>query len=295
MGLSWPPSLSPVSLWGGAFVLYAGASLLWSSDPVYGAGLLASLVCSFVVGSLVADLRWFWIIVGCAALANLILIPLMPYGLYGNPNYLGCALALAIAGALAYEFWPLIPFLVIGLGYTGSRGAIIAAGVAFGIALWNYSRMIAIPVFLIAVVVAFGLSTGRDNSMLSRLGIWQDTMLNASVFGTGLGSFADAYFAFPVHVSPTEHMTGIRASHVYNDFLELAFELGLGAIPLWVLVLLAMEGTDPRPRLICFTFFILALTFFPLHVPIVGQAFALTLGHLTRTRERKSYGSLATA
>ncbi len=205
-----------------------------------------------------------------------------PWGLFGNPNYLGCALALGLAGAVVYRLWLFVPFLIGGVLYTGSRSALLGCATIALVSLWRYSRALAIAAVLLCAVAALAVSSGRDNSLYARIGIWNDTVNNASLHGSGFGSFAAAYSQFPVHVSPTEHMTGVRAAHAYNDFLEIGFEFGLGAITLWMLIGLSLES-PARDRLILFTYFAMALTFFPLWVPLVGQLVAMTLGHLART------------
>lgn len=284
MGLAMVSSsrVSPISTWGGGFVLYALASLLWTSGNwLAGLAWLASFVIAFAIGRQLRDTWLVWLCYNVALILNLCLVPWLPYGAFGNPNYLGCALALGVAGAIVHRQIAFFPFLGVGLFYTGSRGAILAAGAACMIALWRFSRMVALPVFMIVLIAAIALSHGRDNSMLARIGIWHDTMTHASVFGTGWGSYAKEYFGW-VHISPTEHMSGVQAAHAYNDFLEIVSELGLGSVALWVFLLYLLERQHPE-RLIAWTFFLSALTFFPLHVPIVGQLFALTLGHIARS------------
>ena len=117
--------------------------------------------------------------------------------------------------------------------------------------------------------------------MAQRLGIWQDTINHLTFFGSGWGSFQSAYEGFAVKTN----MTLLIAPHAYNDALELMFDLGIGSILAWWLVALSWEGRNWPDRLVCLTFFVCGLTYFPLW--IVGPFFTLTLGHLSQTKDQK--------
>src|SRR5689334_16530622 len=132
--------VSPIYTWGGGFVAYAATSLLWSpGDWRLGLAWLGSFVLCFLLGTRLWSLDRVWLLYNLFLLWNLILIPWLPYGVWGNPNYLGCALALGIAGALVHQQPWYLPPLAVGLLYTGSRGAIAAATAAGVIWLWGRS------------------------------------------------------------------------------------------------------------------------------------------------------------
>lgn len=281
-------SLLPAHAAGVAFLLYAGASLSWSLDPQYGLALLASLTVGFFIGRELPriDVVWFFFIL--ALIANAVFSVAMhayaygssPYGLFGNPNYLGCGFALAIAACLAYRRWVLfIPAGFAGLAYTQSRTAIVAAGATCIVALPRWWKLAGVLGAAVCLLVAWRYRGGSaGESMWQRMGIWQDTVNHLTIFGTGFGSFADAYKAWPVKTN----MTLMLTNHAYNDFLEMIFELGIGAIPLWIMLILSFERAAPE-RLILGTFLILSLTYFPLYIPVIGHLAALTLGHLARS------------
>ena len=278
----------PITLWAFAFLAYAGASLLWSpGNNLLAGAMLVSLAGCYLVGQVITDLRKVWITYCLFLLVNLALIPFSPFdlnltwGLYGNKNLFGCALALGLAGAVAYRLWPFALAIGAGVFYTHSRSALLGLTAVCFVLLWRWSRPVAVTAIVLAAIATFETAPGIDSSIWHRMGIWNDVVNNATVFGSGFGSFYEAYFAFPFHRNPTEYMTGLRAAHAYNDFLELSFELGLGAIPLWVVVFLAMEE-PAHERIIVFAYLAMALTFYPLWVPLVGQLVALTLGHLAR-------------
>lgn len=268
------------------FVAYASASLLWSLDPQYGLVLLASLTAGFFIGREVGSLRWLWGGVCILLGANLALCSILTNGLAGNPNYFGCALALGLVAAYIYRFWYFIPIGIAGLAHTQSRTAIIAATLTFLFALpWRW-KLGAIATGAGCLFVAYLFRGGSvGESMWQRMGIWEDTINHLTIFGTGFGSYADAYKAWPKHTNMTLTLT----NHAYNDYLELIFELGLGAIPLWLMLILLLEVDRPE-RLIIACFLLLSLTYFPLYIPIFGQLLAITLGHLSRSY----YGTVQT-
>lgn len=279
--------LSRPELYGGVGLLYATISVFFAKD---GEGMDLVFLLTFAVAWAVgrtSDIKVIW--------KGYLLFMLFPIavlffdldanGLFGNPNVLACAIAMGIAGAFAFDLLWFIPVGVVGLVATHSRGPILAVGVVALAWLWNWSRVIAICLFLISAVIAWSLSGGRDASLWARLGIWQDTINHLTLFGTGYGSFYDEYFTFSVRTNSYDFA---RASHAYNDALELVFELGLGAIPIWIMIALCLEGPGSKFVPLCFA--ILSLTYFPLSVFPVGQLFFMSLGRLAR--ERQSNGSL---
>lgn len=268
---------------GAAFLLYAGASLTWSLDPQAGAVQLISLCAAFACGYFLKDIRkvihlylWFMLI-------NLLLVlaPSNPwadltFGLFGNANYLGCAMALGIAAAIAYRFWTFIPICLGGLIYSQSRGAILAAAVVTFLALpWRFKAL-----SLIGALAAFAFSSSAHRGLESfwaRLGVWESTLTNLTFWGHGWGSFHEGFKALPVKIN----MTLVLPQHAYNDFFELLYDLGIGAVPLWIFLIVLLERQGPE-KLMTKTFLLLSLTFFPLYLFGLGQLLALTLGHSSR-------------
>lgn len=270
----WSLALGPVALAGSAFVAYAAATT--TTLPAF--VLLFSLVVSFIIGLFLSSTRWVWFGLAVVVTANLAIaltIDGIPWGLYGNPNVLGCAIAFALAGAIAYRWLWFIPIAIYGIWLSHSRAAAFGAGVAVVLGLWHWSRYWAFIAFLLVIVAVLAMPGHSIDSLTQRMGIWQDTLNHLTPLGRGWGSFFDAYWAFPIHTN----LTLIRANHAYNDVLELIFELGIGAIPLWFVILISLEGAGHREWLIVAAFAALSLTYFPLYIPLVGQLFALTLGH----------------
>lgn len=276
---------------GAAFLAYAGASLLWSSDPTWGAVYLGCLLVG--LGLAFVDPRALWIICICLMIT---FVPFLwiewPYAYFpfGNPNIFGAACALAIAGAFAYDFlsWLTVPALGVGIATCQSRGAIFAAGVAVLLGAWRESRIFGAICAVAAIGAIFFIRPDHGSSLYQRLGVWQDTSNHLWIFGHGLGAFFNDYGDFPIHTQATL----IRANHVYNDILEILFTFGLGAIPLWFFLIGALEEADFRTWLIFLTFTALGLTYFPLFIFPLNSLLCATL---FRAALQKDYyhGSLA--
>lgn len=280
-----------------AFVAYAAVSMTWSpGDNLSATIFLVSLTAAFAAGRFVNNLRWLWIAAILWATANVAVAlsqelgfrwidygTSRPGGLYGNSNVFAAVIAISLAAALAYRIYLFVPIGVFGLLISESRTAVLAFGATLLLILWRHYR----PVALIALLltIAFAVNVPRDGaSTLARMGIWQDTLNNLTIFGSGWGSYFEAYWSWPRHTN----MTLIRAQHAYNDILEIIFELGIASVFLWIIIILAVEKST-REELTVFTCFaILSITYFPFFIMPIGQLFAMMLGHISR---RVTYAS----
>ena len=266
------------------FVAYALASLVWAQAiNWFAVANLAGLVGAFWLGQRLTDPKKVWI--GFVVLVGTVAMVQIPFPLL-NPNILGCAVALAFAVALFYNwyvFYPIVPISIYFSANNSSRTALLAVGVVLVVKyarqfpVWSFTACIAAFVWVMEV-------NPTTVSLYQRMGIWQDTLNHLTLFGTGWGTFAAEYATIPVHTN----MTLLLAPHAYNDALEVIFELGVGSIMLWLLVLLCLEGEGPKLPVLAFG--IMSLAYFPLYIPLVAQAFAFSLGHLARS---VPYGTLA--
>ncbi len=289
--LSWP-RLRALHWCGLSFLGYASASLSWAAEPNWEALLwLWLLVGFFAVGWILRDLYWLYISLMLYMTANVLaaitqylewdwvsFATQYPAGLLINSGFLACALAMIMVAALClYHYW-FLPIGALGIYLTHNRGAIIALGTAGLLYLWPRAKVTAFTVGVLAIVLAIELSSGRSDSLAQRMGIWQGSMGNLSLFGSGLGSFGDIYMALPVKIN----MTLMATEHAYNDFLEILLELGVGAIPFFWMCILAMETSLETERLVLVSYIVLALTYFPLFTPITGPLVAIVIGHISK-------------
>lgn len=286
------PRLGALHWCGLVFFGYASASLLWVAEPNWAAfSWLLWLGSAFCLGYALSSLRYvylgllaFMTVNVAVAVTQYLQWDLVPFatqypaGFLMNSNFLACALALAMVAALCLQHYWFLPIGALGIYLTHSRGAIIALGAAGLLYLWPRAKVSAFVVGILALVLAIELSAGRSDSLAQRIGIWQSAVNNLTLFGTGIGSFADVYMALPVKIN----MTLTYTEHAYNDFLELLLELGIGAISFWLMFIFAFESKLETERLLLAAYVVLATTYFPLFTPIAGPFMALALGHISK-------------
>lgn len=265
-------------IWAGALALaYALVSLLWApGGQLWALAEIATLVIAFWIGRQYDPSRlWLWFPV--IALAPL------PFVFHLNPDYVACVISLATVMAVAYDQWLFIPIGFGALWFCGARGPILATGI--GILYLKFKKYPAISMctVLLALLVDLNLHHGLGPTF-QRIGIWQDTINHLSVWGHGFGSFATIYRTWSPHTNVTFYLP----THAYNDPLELISDLGVGTIPLWFFLALAIIGTDRCSRAILLTFALLGLTYFPLWIPPCAQIAALALGHLSKRKSQRS-------
>jgi len=210
-----------------------------------------------------------------AYLSALALIPLALLGFeYVNPNVLGAYLAIGVAVSLAYEFLiPITLSLVAATAWTQSRTAIAAMAAVLFAYFWRISRIVAIALAFLSLLGIWSLSGGRGEALIQRVGIWQDTTFHLSAFGAGFGAFYKNYDLFEIHTNATL----VRFLHVYNDYLELVYLLGIGTIPLWFFVAGVLPATNLEARIVLLCFGVLSLSFFPLFMFPINTLVVATL------------------
>ena len=277
--------LTPLHWAGIAFLVYACLSLVWARDIFLGVwgvwtwtmialavwwgstSSLRPIICGLAIGmgvsSALAVLQWLGY--SPVATAN----PLRPAGLYYNPMAHGEILALMIVALAAYRLWWYIPALLPGLLLSGSRGAFAALGLGL-ICVWLRRS----PVILFAVAAGlFILAFTYSPTDLMRLQIWKVTWLNLSLLGHGAGSFEGLIFMS----SPTNLL---HPEYAHNDFLQLAFEFGLGAaIPVGILLLALRQVSSPEWPILATVLFMATFSF-PLYMPVTAFIAALCTGRL---------------
>jgi hypothetical protein len=187
-----------------------------------------------------------------------------------NEVLLGQAAALLIIAALVERQWWAIPLLSIPLAFSHSRGAWAA------LALGVFSQYVRQPL-LIAVLILLGalaLTLHPTKSDAIRLHIWFAAFQYLSLLGHGLGSFMSLWYA--------DGGTAVHPINAHNDFLQLAFEFGLGAIPLFAVFGFAVfRHTHPAwPILVAFLF--MASFSFPLYNPTTTLVGSVALASILR-------------
>ncbi len=224
-GLSWLPSLAASrDLWRSLFGtpgLYTGGAL---AAGLGAAGLLlAERLREAEKVSVRRLILWAGVLTALLCLAQK--AGLDPFhfalpqgravGLLGSPIDAG-ALFVAV---LAVAPWSLVPLLLAGLVVTGSRGALLAAGVSL---LPVRARAGAAAV---AVVLGLAWAIGAPNPTSSDLGrreLWAVAVRNVSFWGTGPGTFKETFEA-----GKSAAFAGYRQAFAHNAVLEAANTRGV--------------------------------------------------------------------
>lgn len=277
---------------GAMFLGYAALSISWTPEPLVATNELVHLLVlalAFLVGTALRDLRavfrglaagiglngalayaqWLW-----ATLQPGVplqpwfyqepLDPRYPAGLFVNHNFLAEVAVLALAGSLAYRDWRYALPSAMTLTLVHSRASLLALA-ALGIfrAMRPYTFWLGLLLAIPAIITMYCIGAS-DVGVTERLAFWQQLLGGVSLLGSGLGSYQVTFYT---------------AAHAHNDILQLAFELGVGAVPFVALAWCAVRsGGEECTVLGCAL--VLALFAFPLELPISGLVIALTMGCL---------------
>lgn len=279
---------------GCVFLLGAAVSWFWSFSPfdtVYQLVLLLGLACAFGAGAEAGDLKavWLGLAYGLAPSCVLSIFQIYGYklglpsnavdGLFLNRNTYALLGAVALVGLITTRQTYGYPLLFAGWSALApcSRSVWLTLG-ALALLSWLRSktwvfRLQAISFFLfVAAGLLYwdGFDPERWGSMYYRLQFIEWTLVNLRPEGWGWGAY-DEVFKF---------------GNAHLDMLEVAFELGLLAWPLFALVVVAWgSGLGPE-RAVLFTL-LLASCFNPqLHTPLAAFLAAVVLGRMCAERER---------
>ena len=292
------------------FLAYAGASWFWSTvfaDWVNSAIQLGLIAGAFCLAAELRSLRGVWIGAGLALCINTVvaldqlygyrLVPALipPAGFFVNKNLLGEACAVVAVALAAERLWWLALPVAFGAGLSWSRGAWVAMGVCAVIWLWGKSKLGAVALATLATSSALAVF---HHEWLYELGVrfemWHDAWDGVWLWGHGLGQF---YTSFQIYSART-YALGLNAWHLHNDALEIIFELGLGAIPLFALALLCLWRARLAERLALVALVVESSVGFPLFSPytlfIGACAAGYAIGNGSRVRDAVDWGKLYT-
>lgn len=281
--------LTPGHWLGVFFLAYAAVSLTWTWQPLTGIETLwhwCLLGGCFCLGHRLESLRstFIGLGLGIAVSAIVALFQLAGYhpvhaiptgthavaGLFFNPNALSETGAIVLAGLIVYRLWWLTPGAAAALVLGEGRAALVAFSVtAIACFVPARHRLAAALVAIAAVLVASYLRNGTE-AIFVRLEVIRVAFQEVPWQGWGAGSF----------LIKTSHA---GYDHLHNDALEVIYEFGLGAIPLFALVGISLARAGmARPILLCFL--VVSLFSFPSFMPVTGFVAAVVTGHLYRAR-----------
>ncbi len=203
-------------------------------------------------------------------------VPCRPSGLTFNPLILGEGCALTILLCLSYRLWWLVALLTPGLVLSQSRAAFLA--LAVGLVLMYCRPQRGSLWTLTPIWAACSLSHGVADDF--RWMIWKVLYHFLTFWGHGPGSVEAVLIRFQ------EHM--YAPAYAHNEFLDLAYQYGIGAIPASLLLLIPATNTQassPSQRDVWPTycgFVILCFFSFPLHSPPLAFTGMVVAGCLCR-------------
>jgi hypothetical protein len=261
ISLNWVdnPDTALSTLWfyllmGGAF--YAGTQ---SPDLVV---VTRGLALGFGISSLLAIAQAFgfdWIIE---------YVPCRPSGLLYNPLILGEGCALTILLCLSYRLYWLAGLLLPGLALSQSRSAGLALVV--GLVL-TYCRPQRSLFSFTPIWAACSISHGTADNF--RWMIWSILYHFLTFWGHGAGSVEAVLIRFNGQL--------YAPGYAHNEFLDLLYQYGVGALPaIGLLLVPATSIAAPWP---CYMGFLTLCVFsFPLHSPPLAFGGMVVAGCLLR-------------
>jgi hypothetical protein len=250
--------LTARALTGPWFFLFL-ALAFWLGSVISLRPLVRGLAIGLSVSSVVAVGQW----IGCVPIDSYNL----PAGLLYNGSIQAAAIALVITALVCDRDWRFVPALLPGLLLTQSRGGFLVLAIGLSARAFGWLA----PVFMVAVAAVVSLAV-MNISDVHRLLIWNATWNDLEWLGHGAGSFANVLFWHGDDL----HYPG----HVHNDYLQLAYELGIWAAPVYLVYAAALIRAH-SPYWPAFVGFAVAgLFFFPLYAPVTGFIGAVLAGHI---------------
>jgi O-Antigen ligase len=297
------PKMGPAHWMGLAFLVWCFLSFFWSVgkldtiNQLYHILLLAGV---FVVASVETDLWPTTLALGCGITVSAVIafLQLNGYhpvsavtegefgvggaGLFLNKDFFAQVASPALLLAIGFGTWAFVPAALFGVIATASREAWIATALG-GLVLicWklpSFKWRVAVTVAIVALCFAalrydLNLLNGaRLSSFNDRIAFWQYTLPNITWLGYGLGTYPLLWPGW---------------DHAHNEFLELAFEIGLGVVPLVGVFVYALSASLSAPaQAALVSLLVSACTYFPFHQPTTAFLAALLAGHLCGARDR---------
>lgn len=279
------------------FLVYAVAGLTWTwvwQQGVYDIWKLAILSGVFALGHTVANAKPLYagMALGLGVSSVVAMFQLLGYhpfttiyenpsGLFFNPNVYGEIAVLITVACWASELWVWAALSLPAVFMSQSRTALLALGIVGVIWLWRrYSTLTPIILLVIGLSVPIALVDKPLGHLSYRIDVWHNAWDGMTLFGRGPGSFIITYPAF---ASRTDTMA-TREEDAHNDFLQMAYQYGLGCLLLLPLLMVAFIGPLGPERYLWIAFCVIAFFNFPLEIPVEGFLGAFALGRLWRDR-----------
>lgn len=282
------------------FLSYASLSLLWSPHGMLELMQLFAIASVFLWAYTLNDLKDITVGLSIGLAVSSILAILQFFGLdfvyhasdakltglFVNSNIYAETSGMLLLLILINKLWWYIPVTIPGL-MVSSRAVILGLGASLALLMWAKSKTLSILTLISSWLLAYFItypstvaiqSDNMTMSVFQRLYVWQDMLAGLTIFGKGIGSFV---FVFPEYNKHLDSM--IIAEYAHNDLLQLFFELGIGAIPLIIIVALLLLKANNEYKSALVFFIIIGFFGFPLHMPATSFMLALVAAQLVKS------------
>lgn len=269
------------------FVAYVAAQMLWSPNlygGVYGLWLVIIAALSMWFGTTMASTRELYagLAVG-AAVSSLVAVfqyfgvavvpttSAAPAGLYVNSVQQGTTLALIIVALVTERMWLWALPLTPGILLAQSRGGFVVLLVGL---LSHFVRSLWVTTGILAMAVPVYLLHPLSSSDAERMYVWRAAWDGLTWFGWGAGTFYSTVLSRNGLVFFPEY--------AHNDFLQLAFEYGVGAVLPAIAIGYAAWRTDVKEWPVVLAFCAAACFSMPLFMPIAAFVSLVAVGRILR-------------
>lgn len=294
--LLWIAPRCQWSLPGTALLALATVSLAWAAilpDAAFELLQWLLLAGSFALGtagiaaSVFEGAAWGMAINAALAIGQVfgwhpVIEAVSPAGLFGNKDHMAeAALLVTIPLIWQSRLW-LAALISPALLLPRDRAVLIAAAAAAVIGLWSQSRGLAVALGIAGLIAAAAISFTSDKQLSAhqRLDLWRGTIAGLTFEGHGIGQFHSGW-----PLQNKRKAEAMRPEHADNDWLELAYELGVAGAFLALMFGLVIAASPPSPeRLVCIAFAVVACFSFPLHNVATGLLGLCAAGAVYRDR-----------
>lgn len=285
----WRPTSTLVLRWlGGLFVLYVpftGVFVVNWYTAVLGLWYIFIWALAFHWGTTMPTLIPMWkglaiglsissLVAGAQALGfpwPATVTPGTFPGLLFNPVVQGMCCAIVILGLAGNHLWHYMPLLCLGLTLSQSRGGWLVIG------LTTLARMTHWTLALLALAVgALLFMHFAGDSDIQRLRIWGIALHGLTALGWGPDSFNDIFAIIP----DAQGRQMVHLEFAHNDYLQLLFEFGIGALPLFAILACCLTRTQHSEWPALFALAVAATFFFPLYCPTTAFILCAVAGHI---------------
>lgn len=273
----------------GIFLVYSILSLTWTINRdagIYVLWMHTAILGAFIVGykleSLDSAMRGFALGLGVSSLLCiaqwsgwrpvLSFDPLQPVGLLYNPSISGQAFAVIILWLALRQHWRYIPILVPGLWLNETRSWWVGLTLPALAYLLRRDWRWTLAVGACAIFIGWNLIDPGSRDQI-RVALWRAFYDHLTIFGRGAGAIANIRIDYNGQL--------INPEYAHSVPLDLAFQYGVGVIPLFALAAIPLFTIQRPEWYVYLTLLSYAVFSFPLHVPILAAMLALLAGNLS--------------